>query len=629
MDLLSYYFTRCSVKTLKVVNMGDLARISLKPSLKLAVMLLGSVFAFSAYAQPYTYLAFSDGYKSPGSQSQHSEDTSHKTKNAGTLENKQLASRVSPYANSSQMVAQVSPAPTAPAIVVASSPSPENKQLASQISPYSGESKIVAQASPPVAIIPTTPLELPVIYAADADKPVAVLAKNLSASHIVPANNETRLDVASQRKALSIAGNEMAALVQSSHTATQTVASITAANANEIQVAANNERAFAQLIPAAGEPVPLPQLPAPPAKDLPLIPVAPAAVPVPAIVQTPSTASANEVKVVPPADKELPAITKVTLEPKTLPIAVKELPAPGVGIAAPPASVIAVPPATNPMEVKVVPAADKELTPMTKEPLQTLIPPSAITQESQNIVDSLPPQRVKKNSKKGPVEIKHYQKSKLESPEIRKHEGMGLSISVRAPRANITHMLEQAYDALIAGDQENAVSLYKQVLDEQPENTLALFGLATTYHRAGQLQLARPLYGRLLAIDPNNQEGLNNFLVLLADESPEEALYEMKKLERTHPDFSPLPAQMAVIYQKMGKYELAVVKLKHAIDLSPENIKYRYNLAVIFDKQGDWDNAATYYQQLITSYNRGEKIPANPQQIQERLTFIRSNRPRN
>jgi Flp pilus assembly protein TadD len=189
-------------------------------------------------------------------------------------------------------------------------------------------------------------------------------------------------------------------------------------------------------------------------------------------------------------------------------------------------------------------------------------------------------------------------------------------------------MLEEAYDALIAGNQEDAIAEYKEVLKEDPNNKLALFGLATTYHRAGQIALARPLYGRLLELDPHNEQGLTNFLVLLSDESPTQALGEMRKLMQTHPDFSPLPAQMAVVYERLGDYDSATQCMRHAIELSPENIKYRYDMAVILDKQGDWENAATYYQQLLLGEERGEKIPAKAEEIQERLTFIRSNKPK-
>ena len=252
--------------------------------------------------------------------------------------------------------------------------------------------------------------------------------------------------------------------------------------------------------------------------------------------------------------------------------------------------------------------------------------PEGLSAQSKAIAEALPPEKIKRQPIKPPLTITHLDKNPLDSEDVRKHEGVGISISVRRPKANVNHLLEEAYDTLIAGDQEGAIALYKEVLANQPDNKLGLFGLATTYHRAGQLEMARPLYGRLLAIDPQNAEGLNNFLVLLADESPEDALNEMKKLERTHPDFSPLPAQMAVVYEKMGRHEEAIVNMTHAIELSPENIKYRYDMAIMLDKMGDWGNAATYYQQLITASERGEKIPTKPEEIQERLTFIRSNK---
>jgi tetratricopeptide (TPR) repeat protein len=255
-------------------------------------------------------------------------------------------------------------------------------------------------------------------------------------------------------------------------------------------------------------------------------------------------------------------------------------------------------------------------------------PPQDLSPQSKAILEKLPPERNAIEAERPPVQIEHSRHSSLDGEGVRKHDGAGISISVHQPKPNINHMLESAYEALLAGNQEDAISLYRQVLDEQPENKLALFGLATTYHRAGQLQLARPLYGRLLAIDPNNEEGLNNFLVLLADESPQEALTEMKKLQETHPDFSPLPAQMAVIYEKGGDVENALKSMKHAIDLSPENIKYRYDMAIMLDRAGARAEAADYYQQLLTASDRGEKIPAKPEEIQERLTFIRSNKPR-
>jgi lipopolysaccharide assembly protein B len=246
-----------------------------------------------------------------------------------------------------------------------------------------------------------------------------------------------------------------------------------------------------------------------------------------------------------------------------------------------------------------------------------------LSPETKDILDRLPPEPKTSSKVNTPVAVERTRKQA--DTDVKKHDAYGMKIAVKRPQMDVFRTLESAYNSLIAGDQQYALTLYKQVLDEDPENTLALFGLATTYHRAGQTQLARPIYGKLLDIDPQNVEGLNNFLVLLADESPKEALVELERLQRSHSGFSPVPAQMSLIYEKQGDFAKAAEKMTQALALSPENLKYQYNMAIIFDKMGDWDESAKWYQRLITAQDRGEKIPGNAQEIQQRLTFIRSN----
>lgn len=202
---------------------------------------------------------------------------------------------------------------------------------------------------------------------------------------------------------------------------------------------------------------------------------------------------------------------------------------------------------------------------------------------------------------------------------------VGINIQVKKPDVNINYELEKAYNALISGNQTDAIQMYKQVLVASPNNKLALFGLATTYQRAGRIELARPLYGTLLSIDPTNREALNNFLALVAQESPREALAQLKRLQTENPDFSPLPAQEALIYQNLGNYSTAITRMQHALKLSPENISYRYNLAVLYDSNNQPAQAAVLYQDVLDAAARGEMIPGNQQDIQERLTFLRSN----
>lgn len=210
---------------------------------------------------------------------------------------------------------------------------------------------------------------------------------------------------------------------------------------------------------------------------------------------------------------------------------------------------------------------------------------------------------------------------------VKQHEAMGIKIEVKTPPVNNNYELEKAYNAIISGQSDVAIQIYKNILSNEPNNTQALFSLATLYHRAGQLNIARSLYGKLLAIDPDHRDALNNFLVLLADESPQEALIQMEALRERNPEFSPIPAQIAIIYQKLGDTEKAAEQMAFAVDLAPENLTYRYNYAILLDKLNNPEEAAKLYRMLIEAHLRGEIIPGNPQKIQERLTFISSNRP--
>jgi tetratricopeptide (TPR) repeat protein len=183
--------------------------------------------------------------------------------------------------------------------------------------------------------------------------------------------------------------------------------------------------------------------------------------------------------------------------------------------------------------------------------------------------------------------------------------------------------LESAYRALMAGQTEAAIGIYKQVLVQSSKNQTALFGMATAYHRNGQFDQARQIYTELLQLDPNNIEALNNFLVLAAEESPEDALVELKKLERLNSGFSPVAAQIGMIYFRSNDLNNAARYLNRAVTLSPENVTYRYNLAVIYDKLGRYSQASALYQQVVKSAEEGRAVlPVSVLSLRERMAFI-------
>jgi Flp pilus assembly protein TadD len=191
---------------------------------------------------------------------------------------------------------------------------------------------------------------------------------------------------------------------------------------------------------------------------------------------------------------------------------------------------------------------------------------------------------------------------------------------------NQISMLDKGLKALVTGQYEGAIAIYKSVLVKQPKNRDALFGLATAYHKAGQRTQARQAYSNLLAKYPNFQDGLNNFLMLASEESPKDALAELEQLSVRNPNFAPIFAQKASIYNKMGEQDKAVTNFIKALLIEPGNLSYKYNLATIYDKNGAPEKARKMYSELLEASYKGKPLPVGRQQISERLEVLSAKR---
>lgn len=302
-------------------------------------------------------------------------------------------------------------------------------------------------------------------------------------------------------------------------------------------------------------------------------------------------------------------------------------------------------PLPAPVEVKAEVAAPAPVAEPKPEPLMTTAPLPAPT-KAESAPDSTPatmPEKLSDETKRiashvpskidTPVKPKPSKKVAVKrmapeieplasNPKVETFDSAGLSIKVSRPGLDTNYELTHAYNALMGGNTSEAIEVYKNIISAEPENEDALFGLAATYHRVGDIEHARPYYSKLLKVNPSHREGLNNFLTLMGDESPEEALAELDRLEQRNPDFSPIPAQQGVLLSKLGYTDQAREKLLRAIDLAPENLTYKYNLAIIMDRSGRYADAAALYRLLIDASLKGSKIPAPLDTLQRRLNFI-------
>jgi Tfp pilus assembly protein PilF len=187
--------------------------------------------------------------------------------------------------------------------------------------------------------------------------------------------------------------------------------------------------------------------------------------------------------------------------------------------------------------------------------------------------------------------------------------------------------LYEAFDALVQGQYPVAVALYKELNGQYPDNPDVLFGLASAYHKLGQGKQARPYYEQAIRLAPDRDDLLNNFLALLAEEAPENALIELRKLEMVSPGFSPVPAQIGLIYFGMGDYVSAVTALKRAVSMEDANPHYLYNLAVALDKGALPAEAAYYYRRYLSASIGAAPVPGVSRDgVQARVAHLELNR---
>ncbi len=268
--------------------------------------------------------------------------------------------------------------------------------------------------------------------------------------------------------------------------------------------------------------------------------------------------------------------------------------------------------------------------------LDSLRNENALSPETQRILSKIPANSLPSTERS--LEVKHnvdiergnvepvsiFDAFEDEKENVNISGDRGFDMKVKQPALNDQKLLKEAYQAMASGQMEGAAALYKKIIYEDPENTQALFGLASAYYQSGQKAQAKSTYARLLTLDRENWPALNNFLVLAAEESPEHALEEFKRLMQINPEFAPIPAQIGMIYLKQNNYQDAALYLRKAVMLAPDHINYRYNLAVTYDKIGMTKQAARLYQQIIEAANKGSELPGDVGAIQERLTYLMS-----
>ncbi len=217
------------------------------------------------------------------------------------------------------------------------------------------------------------------------------------------------------------------------------------------------------------------------------------------------------------------------------------------------------------------------------------------------------------------IENQHFKKKKINANVKKTKEDKTLIALKR-----------KAFDAINVGQYEIAAQLYKNVLQIDKNDIYATLGLATAYQYLGQYVQAKPLYLKVLEAFPTDQQVMANLLAIITDETPYEAVYLLSNIADKNTTSPLIQAQASIAYSKIKNYKKAIDYIKRAIELDQNNLEYKYNLAVLYDLDKDYNQARFLYNELLVFYSSNPEsnynLPLN--EIQDRVNTLQQNNKR-
>jgi len=214
----------------------------------------------------------------------------------------------------------------------------------------------------------------------------------------------------------------------------------------------------------------------------------------------------------------------------------------------------------------------------------------------------------------------------LEEPTVKTHEAMGISIQLKQPQLQVQDYLQRAFELTQQKQYVQAVAYYQAILAAKPNQLEAMVGLASIAHYSGEIDKALQLYEQALRQDADNPTVWRNLLILASQEPPAQATERLEALRLRNPDFAAIPAQLGILYHQAGQNEQAVQMMSEAIQLDQQNLTFWQYMASFLEHAGSQKQAIMAYKRVYVLMNEQKTDLKQRAAIQERLTFLLSNR---
>ena len=195
-------------------------------------------------------------------------------------------------------------------------------------------------------------------------------------------------------------------------------------------------------------------------------------------------------------------------------------------------------------------------------------------------------------------------------------------------------LFQAALQHHLAGRLPEAETLYRQVLQSQPDHPDALHhlgmiacqvgrydvavecisralkgdpsradfhnNLGDAYRHWGRLEEALASFRRALVLRPDLLQAMNNIGGVLRQQGKrEEAVAYYQQMLLLYPEAADLYNNLGNVLQEQGNFEAAIAQYRQAMALRPDSAETHYNMGAAFYAQGKLEEAAGRYQQAL------------------------------
>jgi tetratricopeptide (TPR) repeat protein len=166
---------------------------------------------------------------------------------------------------------------------------------------------------------------------------------------------------------------------------------------------------------------------------------------------------------------------------------------------------------------------------------------------------------------------------------------------------NINKAIQSAFENYKKGNLREAESLYRKILNKQPNNPDILHMLGLILCQFANYDLAIPYIRKALQFRPANVAGVycNLGIALQGKGLLDEAITSYQKAIELNPAFAEAYGNLGIALKEKGQFDEAITHYQKAIKLNPASAKAYYNLGVAFWKKERPEEAITQFLKAI------------------------------